>query len=57
MAVRENVAHLASEELDFANYGTCSEQERRSLTVDMVRKLIKEAWKGRSAQLQKAGKR
>lgn len=57
MAVRENVAHLASEELSFANYGTCSEQERRSLTVDMVRKLIKEAWKGRSSQLQKSIKR
>ena len=53
MAVRENVAHLAGEELSFANYGTCSEQERRSLTTDMVRKLIKEAWKGHSRQLQK----
>lgn len=57
MAVRENVAHLASEELSFANYGTCSEQERRSLTVEMVRKLIKDAWKGRSSQLQKAAKK
>lgn len=52
MAVRENVARLASEELHFADYGTCSEKERRLLTVDMVRKLIKEAWKGHSKQLQ-----
>lgn len=46
MAVKENVAHLASEELDFGDFGTCSEQERRDLTVDMVRRLIKLAWKG-----------
>lgn len=52
MAVRENVAHLASEELQFANYGTCSEAERRTLTIELVRKLIKEAWKGHSKQLQ-----
>lgn len=52
MAVKENVAHLASEELHFANYGTCSEAERRALTIEMVRKLIKEAWKGHSKQLQ-----
>ena len=52
MAVRENVAHLASEELQFANHGTCSEAERRTLTIELVRKLIKEAWKGHSKQLQ-----
>ena len=46
MAVKENVAHLASEELDFGNFGTCSEEERRALTIDMVRGLIKSAWKG-----------
>lgn len=57
MAVRENVAHLASEELDFANFGTCSEQERRQLTVEMVRTLIKAAWKGYSRQLQNAIKK
>lgn len=48
MAVKENVAHLASEELDFGNFGTCSEAERRTLTVEMVRGLIKTAWKGYS---------
>lgn len=57
MAVRENVARLASEELEFGNYGTSSEQERRSLTVDMVRQLIKAAWKGHSAQLQSMKKK
>jgi CO/xanthine dehydrogenase FAD-binding subunit len=46
MAAKENVAHIASEELDFGDFGTCSEQERRELTVEMVRKLIKNAWKG-----------
>lgn len=46
MAVKENVAHLASEELDFGNFGTCSESERRALTIEMVRSLIKSAWKG-----------
>lgn len=44
----ENVAHIASEELDFGNFGTYSEQERRDLTVEMVRILIKNAWKGYS---------
>lgn len=52
LAVRENVAHLASEELVFDNFGTCSEAERRELTVTMTRKLIKEAWKGHSRQLE-----
>lgn len=46
MAAKENVAHIASEELEFDDFGTCSEQERRDLTIDMVRKLIKNAWKG-----------
>ena len=46
MAVKENVAHLASEELDFGNFGTCSESKRRALTIEMVRSLIKSAWKG-----------
>ncbi|MCH4178959.1 MAG: FAD binding domain-containing protein [Megasphaera sp.] len=46
MAARENVAHIASEELDFGDYGTCSEQERRDLAIEMVRKLVKNAWKG-----------
>ena len=46
MAVKENVAQLASEELDFGNFGTCSESERRALTIEMVRSLIKSAWKG-----------
>lgn len=46
MSVKENVAHLASEELDFGDFGTCSEQERRELTIEMVRRLIKLAWKG-----------
>ena len=32
--------------LDFGNFGTCSEEERRALTIDMVRGLIKSAWKG-----------
>lgn len=53
MAVKENVAHLASEELDFGNFGTCSEAERRSLTIEMVRSLIKAAWKGYSRHIAK----
>lgn len=53
MVVRENVAHLASEELDFGNFGTCSEAERRKLTIEMVRGLIKKAWKGHSCQLER----
>lgn len=52
LSVRENVARLASEELDFDNFGTCSEAERRALTVDMIRTLIKQAWKGHSRQLE-----
>ncbi|WP_101912924.1 FAD binding domain-containing protein [Megasphaera vaginalis (ex Bordigoni et al. 2020)] len=48
MAARENVAHLASEELEFANYGTCSGAERKALTVEMVRYLAETAWKGYS---------
>lgn len=51
MSVRENAAHVASEELDFENYGACSEAERRRLTLDMMRELIKKAWKGHSLQL------
>ena len=51
MAVKENVAHLASEELDFGNFGTCSEAERRSLTIEMVRGLIKAASKGYSRHI------
>lgn len=51
MAVKENVAHLASEELDFGNFGTCSEAERRSLTIEMVRSLIKAASKGYSRHI------
>lgn len=47
---RENVARMVSQELDFGNYGPCSEQERRDLTVEMMRKLIKKAWKGFSKQ-------
>lgn len=50
LAARENVAHMVSEELEFGNYGTCSENERRQLTIDMVRSLIKKAWKGYSRQ-------
>jgi len=46
MTIRENVARVASEELEFENYGTCSEQERRKITVKMVRDLINSAWKG-----------
>lgn len=51
MAVKENVAHLASEGLDFGNFGTCSEAERRSLTIEMVRSLIKAASKGYSRHI------
>ena len=40
------IARSASEELDFGNFGTCSESERRALTIEMVRSLIKSAWKG-----------
>lgn len=52
LSVRENVAHLASEELEFDNFGTCSEKERRQLTVQMIRDLVKKAWKGHSRQLE-----
>ena len=50
LQARENVAHMVSEELDFENFGPCSEQERRELTIDMMRILIKKAWKGFSRQ-------
>ena len=50
LQARENVAHMVSEELDFENFGPCSEQERRNLTIDMMRILIKKAWKGFSRQ-------
>lgn len=46
MAAKENVAHIASEELDFADDDNCSEQERRKLAIDMVRDLIGRSWKG-----------
>ena len=52
LSVRENVAHLASEELEFGNFGPCSEAERRKLTLEMMRDLIKKAWKGHSRQLE-----
>ena len=50
LQARENVAHMVSEELDFENFGPCSEQERRNLTIDIMRILIKKAWKGFSRQ-------
>lgn len=52
MAVRENVAHMVSEEMAFGDYGTCSEKERRALTIEMIRTLIKDAWKGHNKMLQ-----
>lgn len=43
---RENVAHLVSEELEFSSTPDCTEEERRLLAIDVVRRLIKKTWKG-----------
>lgn len=43
---RENVAHLVSEELEFSSTPDCTEEERRALAIDVVRRLIKKTWKG-----------
>jgi len=51
MAERENAAHVASEELDFAGDDACSEQERRKLAITIVRDMIKRSWKGFSRML------
>lgn len=48
MAERENAAHVASEEMDFADDAYCSEGERRKLAVQLVRDMIKRTWKGYS---------
>lgn len=57
MAVRENVAHVVGEEMDFGNFGTCSEGERREYTVKMVRDLINKTWKGYSRLMSENNKK
>ena len=53
MSVRENVARVASEELDFGDDANCTEAQRRKLTVTLVRDLISRAWKGFSRMTEK----
>lgn len=57
MAVRDNAAHLASEELDFATDAVCTEQERRMQAADLVRDLVNRTWKGFNRMMSKSGKK